>query len=584
MGNIFKLLILLFFLYSCSNKETFKYQVKTIHPLKKTTTIVTVSSNRGDLYNSYNNGEFHPKIEVLESSNFLPTVSVIGEKLFFSVVLEGSVEKNEQLTVALTNTNFSKFKCYRVLPVSDWYSEANKNKTSLEFIPDALFALKSFSNNHFSFDVESGEKVQLFMEMEGLSTGKHRVDIKFSSLKNNGVYNLSFPVEVVKDNSSDFKINSIIFNNINLQSGQYVVDTWKEVGFTHLQINYVPTIYFNSDGDPQGSIISNSSSSTGFRNTAYPWLKNGGSILLFWESNYDKVAPLKNGEYLKPFTTPWYKAYKFILEEQFRLLKELYPRISKDNIIIYVADELKSVDVENKKFTVNQLREFSVFLENELPEFKTLVTYGYRSDIASVNLLSGIDIKVPHINLPESTLLLKKKINPTGIYAELKNQNKWMYSVERGRLSSLESFRFNPMIAVAHGYEGYSWYAFVDHGGSTWYATDLNRLDYSMYYHAESNNPIYSFWSSRMGTNEYITSSLRLKAIERGLLNASILQNILSERDYLSKNQLLRLDEIIKVLLEHKILDPKKSTLSEAYQNKCKEIEISLRLLQSELN
>ncbi|MEP1854632.1 hypothetical protein, partial [Nonlabens ulvanivorans] len=507
-----------------------------------------------------------------------------GEKIYYSVLLEAASNSNERLTVSLENTSFSNFKCYRVLPVSDWYSEANKHKVSLEFIPDALFALKRLTDNRFSFDIEQGEKVQLFMEMEGISAGKHNVDIKLSSLKNNGVYNLSFPVEVVKDNSSDFKTNSIIFNNINLQSGKYVVDTWKEVGFTHLQVNYIPTVYFNSNGDPQSSIISNSSNSTGFRNTAYPWLKDGGSILLFWESNYDKVALLKDGGYLKPFTAPWYKAYKFILEEQFRLLKELYPHVSKDNIIVYVADELKSVDIENKKFTVNQLRDFSVFLEDELSEFKTLVTYGYQSDVASVDLLTGIDIKVPHVNLPVSNILLNKTIKPTDIYKELNIENKWMYSVERGRFSSLESFRFNPMIAVAHGYKGYSWYAFTDHAGSTWYATDLNRLDYSMFYHSEPNNPIYSYWSSRMGTNEYLTSSLRLKSIEKGLLNASILENILSKKDSLSKNQRYRLDEILQILLEYNVTYTEKPSFSEAYHNKCKEIEISLRLLQSELN
>lgn len=140
------------------------------------------------------------------------------------------------------------------------------------------------------------------------------------------------------------------------------------------------------------------------------------------------------------------------------------------------------------------------------------------------------------------------------------------------------------MIAVAHGYKGYSWYAFTDHAGSTWYATDLNRLDYSMYYNSEPNNPIYSYWSSRMGTNEYLTSSLRLKSIEKGLLNASILENILSKKDSLSKNQRYRLDEILQILLEYNVTYTEKPSFSEAYHNKCKEIEISLRLLQSELN
>lgn len=582
-NKILILISIIWLLFSCSSKIIHYPSINKVDAFERSSTF-SIPSDRNKELLEYNAALFQPVIVNVPSLDELPVVAMLGEKIFLSIDLENKHSLKKDFTISLENSNFSNFKCFRILPLSNWYTEGNKSSDTLEYIPDALFSLNKTAVSSYSFDILGLEKVQLFLEMEGSEIGKDKIIIKLKSNGDSKGKEMEFPVNVIEDKNQKPKFNSIIFNQNNQQSGSDLVNTWADVGFTHLQVNYIPTIYFKEDGSPTGSVVNKTSNSTGFRNTAYPWVKKGGSILLFWESRYDKVAPLGNGEYLKPFTRHWYKAYKFLIEEQYRLLKLYEPTLTKDQIVIYLADEFRAVDVSGKTFKVNQLSEFSKFLERELSEFKTLVTYGYKSNEKSVELLSGIDIQVPHINLPQQAQLGDKLINPTKVYKAINNESKWMYSVEQGKHSSLERFRFLPMISVLHKYEGFSWYAFIDHSGSTWSAADGNRLDYSFFYHNDPSNAIYKYWNSRLKTDEYLSSSLRLKAIEKGLTNARILKFLINNKGCLSKEQQDKLNSILKILSEFDILGINKIQFSEEVILKCRRIEISLRLLQSELN
>lgn len=577
-------LLFLVFICGCSSQKEISINISKQAPLQKRT-IITVPENRETELKAYNKAQFHPTIVNTSFDNKLSQVSVVGEKIFLSINFDNNQNTNRNFTISLKNSNFKNFKSYRIIPLSNWYTEANKNRDTLEYIPDALFLLKKKSLNSYTFDLLSNEKAQLFLEIEGLDVGNQDVNILIKSKDDSKGQELLFPVIILENKTQSNRFNSIVFNNTNQQSGVKLVETWKDTGFTHLQVNYVPTVYFTTNGDPIGSVVPNTSNSTGFRNTAYPWVKKGGSILLFWESRYDIIAPLENGDYIKPFTRSWYKAYKFLIEEQYRLMQLYDSSIKKDQVVIYVVDEFKSANMKDKIFTVDQLAEFSKFLEKELPEFKTLVTYGYRSDERSVTLLTGIDIQVPHINLPRNAKLDEKKIKPTTVYKSLnKDKSKWMYSVEKGKLSSLERFRYLPMISVSNGYEGFSWYAFVDHTGSTWNAVDGNTLDYSLFYHRESSNLIYKYWSTRLGTTEYLSPSLRLKAIERGLMNAKILQSLIDKKEYLPLDKQDQLTLILKILSKFDIQGFNNIQFDQVMKEKCLDIEVDLRRLQSELN
>ncbi|WP_299764740.1 hypothetical protein [uncultured Dokdonia sp.] len=584
VSEVIFVFIIIFLFNACASQKVFDSQIDKSKPLKKKVTKTYPISRDLEIL-KYNKGEYTAPINsIKEDVSHVETV-LLGERLVLSITIKAEPNKNGVYKIQLNDNRFSYFKVFRIIPISNWYVEGNAYKKELEYIPDALYALPQKSSNSFVFNKEPNEAVQLFIELEAAEPLDDMVAFSIYDILDKSSKDILFPVRVLKTKKDALNtLPSVIFNYVNLSSNDMPVETWIQTGLSDLQVNYVPTIYFDKQGNALTSIDLTTASSTGFRNTAYPWIKKGGNILLFWDNRYDKIAPLKTGGYIKPFTIPWKKAYKHLVLKTFEDLKNKFPSTNPDQISIYLADELAGFERSDKKYTLAQLQDLAVFIENELPDFKTLITYGYLSDSKSVKMLSGIDIHMPHIQLPELKKYKAFEVEPQSVYKSLKNKSgeKWMYSVETGKSSPLYKFRYYPMIAVAYQYEGYSWYAFADHAGSTWDATDGNRLDYSLYYHAEPKNSIYSYWNKRIGTSDYLTSSLRLKAIERGLISARILKTLISQELLLSKKQLIELKNIIENLREYDITSPQKPLFTKYHNDSYGDIERRLRILYNE--
>lgn len=573
-------------LFSCaSTYNVDKLLIEKALPLNRTT-ILTAPENKIIEIKNYNNASFFPQIPIQDNYSGEVLVAGLGESIFLSLLISNDNMNNLDYSLSIDDDRIIQFKAFRVLPVSNWYLEGNLNRSEMEYVPDALFALPEVTSRKFNFNIKPKECIQLFVELSSYSSFTGNISLKLVELNTKLTNIVQYPVKFLDyDLKSLETFPSIIFNYVNLSSNEAPVKSWLQTGLTDLQINYIPTMYFDNYGNPTSNIELGTSSSTGFRNTAYPWIEKGGRVTLFWDSRYDKVAPIRGGGYLKPFTAPWKRAYKHLLNKLYKELQIKFPKIQDDQLRIYLADELSSFNRSDKSYTTDELIDFSKFLEFEFPQFKTMVTYGYLSDASSVNMLEGIDIKIPHVNLPFKKNFESKIINPQSVYLSLKNKKieKWFYSVERGKTSDLYRFRFFPMLSVVMGYESYSWYAFADHSGSTWLAADGNRLDYSLYYHAEPKNKVYNYWKSRIGTSDYMTSSLRMKAIERGLVNARLLKTIIRNKENLDLDGLIHLQGIIEILKKYNLESVNPLNLSQEDENKCKEIEISLRFLYAQI-
>jgi len=220
-----------------------------------------------------------------------------------------------------------------------------------------------------------------------------------------------------------------------------------------------------------------------------------------------------------------------------------------------------------------------------MPEFKTLLTYGHYTDQAMVDSFDGIDIHVPHIRMPKERIKNRIKVDPRTVYKslKLKQSEKWMYSIESGKKADLFKFYLLPAIAASQGYKGFSWYSFADHAGSTWDATDGKRLDYSLYYHKEVKNDIYNYWSDRLETKDYLTSSLRLKALEKGLMDAKLIcwlqQNITS----FALNDQNEIEALLGVYQNINIETDSEQKLTESHLEKASSSSRNLRLLYARL-
>ncbi len=569
------LLLFLVLLNACSTISVKSIEVNRVSTYSKNP--IKITENIDVLKTAYNDGNYVANSikDLLIEQDTLIVLN--NEKAQFSYYLENITDKEIEVSI---NSSATAIVVYRLLPVSDWYSEGN-NRPYMEFYPDALFRINPLLLEN-GLKLNPKERIQLFIETELKGTGVQDVDVQFKTNQDQ-LINTRITVNKLKVATPSSSFNSIIFNQINLQSGSGVLDTWQETGFTHLQVNYIPTVIFDKYGNPTTNEINHkTSNSTGFRNTAYPWIRKGGTVLLFWEPRYQKLALTASGNYLKPFTTEWLNAFKNLIHIIRQDLIKKYSSTTHDQIVLYLADEVTRL---RKKDELNGYKKLSTFIEREIPNLKILLTFGYYSDKSIVDSFEGIDIYVPHILMPDKREIKGVYISPQSVFqsAKIFNNEKWMYSIEAGKKAPLYKFRALPVIAAAQGYKGYSWYSFADHAGSTWYAADGKRLDYSLYYHREPKNPIYNYWSDRLVTQDYLTRTLRLKAIKKGLVDAKIVRWLIESKHHFKKEDVSIINNLLKKLQNIDIESRSESSLNESSVYNMPVSSEKLRLLYSRL-
>lgn len=539
-SNILKYFLLCFFVIicsSCGNKNIQNIKINRVDDFSKN--VIEIDDAQGLIQRNYNAGNYLPN--VVEHFKKLQDTLVIlrEEQISFSYDI---INNSESKVVITLDVSSPKSTTYRVLPISDWYSEGNPNKKFMEFYPDALFRINNDLLQH-GLAIEPKEHARIRIGINDLAIGSQKVELTFTL--NKQIHKEYVNINVLDVLSPTNEFNNIVFNQINQQSNNELVSIWKETGFTHLQVNYIPTVTFDKKGNPlQKKIDHSTSNSAGFRNTAYPWIREGGTILLFWEPRYDKLAPLESGSYLKPFSPEWLNAFRNLIHIIHQDLTQNYPNSSNDQLILYLADEVSRFRETEEK---NGYIQLSKFLEREIPNLKTLLTYGHYTDKSVVDSFEGIDYHVPHIRMPSVRSRNGINVLPQTVFKsnKLEKSKKWMYSIERGKRAPLYKFYALPAITAAQGYTGFSWYSFADHSGSTWDATDGNRLDYSLYYYKELKNPIYRYWSKRLKTEDLVVNSLRLEAIKKGISDAKIIRWLMESKSRFIGNDRLIVDGLL---------------------------------------
>lgn len=549
-------------------------RLKVTPSLERHPILISKSTLDNDLI-VMDNVHFYQDYETQPPDNI---IALQGELFQVAFELENILTKDTSFLVEVShNQQLENF--YRLLPVADWYTQKNAKYQEIEFYPDALYPIQAHKKNQYSLYLKKGHRAKFILQFKASSASTGKIKIKVINGEDSSCIEQN--IQVLEQELPISGFSSIIFNQTNLQSGGERVVAWMQHHLTHLQVNYVPTVIFDSQGNPVSGIDPRTSSSTGFRNTAYPWIINNGKILLFWQPRYDKLALTQDGSYLKPFSEPWLNAYKNLLGLIEIELKKINPKFNSSDIIIYLADEVSRFrESDNKNYRI-----LSNYIDEQLPGIKKLLTYGYYTDKQIVDSFDHIDIHVPHIRMPEYTNKGEEAIQPQKVYkaVNFKNGDRWMYSVEAGKKAPLYKFYSLPAVAAAHGYTGYSWYSFVDHAGSTWDAVDGNRLDYSMFYAVETNQYIYDYWNAQLGTPSQMISSLRLLAAGNGLQVAAIIQEIKKLQPYFDKNTQMEVDELLLPLTTYDI--EKETDKQEEFISliKYRELANNVRLLYSRI-
>ncbi len=541
-------IFLFFILTSCTPKINFSVQLRPAHSVamqiasvpktEKTTFLNRVNKGESKFLFQKKEGVVHP----------IKMTSLLGESR--TVVFDISNEENKENTTYTIETNLPRNwnqQIYRQALLNEWYS-TNKNVDNVKFIGDPLLKINP-SDDKIKINLRPNETARLVLDFTVHDSIVNEIEIKVKSKKTKKTKKIR--LTVLNINKPETEFSSIIFNSHNIQSNGEFIDICNDAGFTHLQANYIPTVYFDKKGNPIGDINLATTNSTGYRNTVFPWVKNGGKILIFWQPRYQTLAPTKDGNYLTPFTDSWLNAFSNLLKIVSTDLKTRFKSFDSNDMVVYIADEFSTTAKKNNRADYIKLLNH---LKKKNPNTKTFLTYGFYSNKTDVNLLGkAADISCPHFLMPKKVVRNKKKYNPSSLKdamksLRLKKSQNWTYHVAKGKSSDIREFLYLPSIAVIKDYSSFSWWGFLSHSGSTWTADDLNQIDYSFVYLKEEKNAIYNQWKTN--DNSRFITSMRIKAIRLGILNAKILQTLIENKNKLSQKNQTKLNKLIKVLAE----------------------------------
>lgn len=542
---------------------------------------------------SIDKGKKQSLIDLSNQAKYLSQVSVENEKIDIDtiVTLENEEQlinfkvknkKNKKNKIEISTNLFSKNNSilFRQIPLYNWYS-SNLNINDLEFYGDPLAEIPLL-NNKFIVELEPKEEAYFILKFNSIDKlpEKLNIQVKTCNWKRESK-RITIPIEMLNKQLIEEEFPSILFNGVNATSSLQLYNTAEYIGIKYLQVNYIPRIIFDDRGNPINGIDHGHVNSKGFRDTAGPWLANGGKILLFWQPRYSILAPTYNGGYLKPFTNEWNRAFKNILIEISKYAKSIYPKFNNNQVTIYIVDEMSS-KLKNKNYT--HYSKLINYLKKEASQVKILATLGYYSGIEDLEILKNTDILVPHFKMKKEIKVKNKIFKPKETLdkvIEMKDKEKWAYLVGRGKTEDLSSFYLSPLQAVIQGFVGFSWYAFIQHVGSTWIDNDSGFLDYSLYYAHEKDNPIYLKYFTE-NNKDYLVLSMRLMAAKDGLTNAKILSYILENKNKLNFRNTKQLNEIINTIKSVNIDDNVEQ--KKINHISLQDIRNNIRRIYSELN
>ena len=499
----------------------------------------TLVKDKKGVLDSINSGLIRAELKEGEpTSKQGDAVCLLGEpgQLIFDVVAPDGAEG--ELTLDAVLPAGWPYKIYRQALLNDWYS-ANVNKAGVTFFGDALMHLPGGR-----LKLSSNESARIVIDYTATSPGRFScgLGLRGGGKKTTFLSN----VDVLERGLPDISFPSVLFNSNNYQSGKEFVNNGLRAGMTHLQVNYVPQVYFDSEGRPVSGIDSRSSTSTGFRNTALPWLKTGNKICLFWQPRYDKLAPLKAGGYLKAFTPEWERAFVSLLKLLREDIRKRCPESKTDAVVLYAADEF-SADIKKDNNQADYLR-FIRKIKAEIPDFPIFVTFGFYTSGKEAQIFTqAADITALHFMMPERLTRNKIAFNPRRLktlrdQVRTTNKENWAYQIGKGKTTDVRDFIVYPMAAAFQGNTGFSWWAFLAHQGSGWIANDGTFPDYSMVYNAEGDNPVFRAWNT--GTKDRYFPSMRLFAHRMGLDDARIIRWLMINEPNLSVDAISELRRI----------------------------------------
>lgn len=507
--------------------------------------------NRYETQVSKNVGEFYSisPVNIPFKNNHSEIVydsCIVGETVFLGLELTNEGRKKRSFSIDARLDRGEEVVLYSSAVVQEWYSAKNKNIETYNLYEDLLYPINSKCNST-SINVPPGESVKIYAEFKSNHSGKRRLclNLQWKTIKKKWHYSFdALDIERPK------QLNSILFNANNTQSGRQFVKLGREHGMTHLQVNYFPKVYFDLKGNPVGGIDSKHPYSKGFRDTAYPWIKSGGKIILLWEPRHGKLLETSNGTFLKPFTTEWVNGYIALLNLTHKEILRVYPK-NKFKLTLYLSDEFS----KGGKFNRNLISyvELAKSIKQNLPFIDLHVSYGFKTSREEASKLEQV---VDHISLhhtsPKTTSqqkihsVVKQK---TIADRTISRKSHWVYQIGRGKLSSPKVHIEYPLQAVANGASGFSWYAFVNSSGSAYLPADGTSLDYSLIYLKDKTNPLYKEISKNCEIG--LLSSLRLKALREGLFLGSLLQDIIENKNKLTQAQSNRFHSLLFKLTQN---------------------------------
>jgi len=464
--------------------------------------------------------------------------------------------------------------------LTDFYSHQQKNNPNINFYGDALPKLMQPQPGKWNIAVKPKEVARIFVEYNAIKSSLGNLkQIEFSVFNGANVVDVKkVPIVVSAKTIPNVAFNSVVFNNNTYQIASFANELVK-TGFTH-QIAYTPpSAIFDKAGNLVGDINQTTANSKQFRYVTDYWLKRGKSILFYWNAHAEKLAPLANKTYLKPYSAEWNKAYVALVKKAYEEIRKRIPSVKPNQIFLYVQDEISSGKYAAKASAkVIDIQSLLKVIKKEIPEFKTFLTLGlytYPVDLQAV--LPYTDISVSHMFMPDKlNRNAPASYNPAkafqqNLYTKFSDVNTariqqlkvgkrlisqsnnstgsseiWSYLVTQGKTTNILNFRALPIYATLLGRDGLSWWAFSNTKGSSWLANDQNSLDYSMIYNKEVNNPIYKYWCK--DNSETIIPSIRLYGARAGIQDAKILKYITQNLSKLSANQLKDFQTIINKL------------------------------------
>lgn len=539
--------------------------------------VTTNGTDKEDVLKKMENGIMPIYTNAAEEKVYDECLLLDGETSAYAIEICNDGKTEEAYTISTNLPEDWNVAVRRFALLPDFYTYQQKNNSDIMLYGDALPKLEQKRPRNWDVVVKPREVVRIFIVYTAHKSsikGINQLEV-FVKKGDNLLSVKKMPIRLAEKGIPKVDFNSVIFNNNTYQIASFANELVK-TGFSHAISYTPPSAIFNKEGELIGPLIQNTENSKEFRYVSNYWAGRGMPILFYWTAHFAKLAALSDNTYLTPYSPEFNKAYVNLVKQAYLDIKSRIPEFKPSQVLLYVHDEVSSGEYTEKVVKeVMDIRSLLKTIKEELPEFKTFLTFGfytYPVDLQAV--MPYTDIAVSHIFMPNQ---LKRNApasyNPAvavkqNLYSKFRNINSdrisqlkkrkkrslsssqrdnssqlWSYLVTEGKTSNVLDFRALPLYAIILGREGLSWWAFSSTRGSSWFANDKNSLDYSMIYRREGDNPVYQFWCK--DTSETVIPSIRLYAARAGIQDAKLLRYITENVEKLSNSEFSKLKIIL---------------------------------------